>query len=138
LKFSAIQYSCGENPSENIDRAETLIRQAAGQGADLIALQELFHTTYFCRETDRRFFSWAETVPGPITDRFSDLARETGTVLLIPMFEKKAPGLYYNSMVVIERDGSIAGHYRKMHIPDDPGFYEKYYFTPGDKGFHGC
>ncbi len=135
MKFSAIQYSCGENPSENIARAESLIRQAAAQGADLIALQELFHTTYFCRETDRRFFSWAEKIPGPITERFSDLARETGTVLLIPMFEKKAPGLYYNSMVVMERDGSIAGHYRKMHIPDDPGFYEKYYFTPGDKGF---
>ncbi len=112
-----------------------MIRKAAHNGSGLIALQELFHTTYFCREIDQDFFSWAEEIPGPITHRFSKLAKELGVVLLVPMFEKKAPGVYFNSMVVLEKDGSIFDLYRKMHIPDDPGFYEKYYFTPGDKGF---
>jgi len=135
VKFSAIQNSCSSNIDENIDKAELLIRKAAADGADVVALQELFHTTYFCREIDQKYFNWAEPIPGPITERFSSLAAELKIVLLLPMFEKKAPGVYFNTMVVIENDGSILGIYRKMHIPDDPGFYEKYYFTPGDKGF---
>ena len=135
MKFSTIQYSCDSDPAKNSDKAEELIREAASAGADCIALQELFNTTYFCREIDNKFFSLAETIPGPTTQRFSELANELNVVLLLPMFEKKAPGVYFNSMVVIERDGSLLGTYRKMHIPDDPGFYEKFYFTPGDLGF---
>ena len=135
MKFSAIQNSCSSNIDENIDKAELLIKKAAADGADVVALQELFHTTYFCREIDQKYFNWAEPIPGSITERFSRLAAELKIVLLLPMFEKKAPGVYFNTMVVIEKDGSILGTYRKMHIPDDPGFYEKYYFTPGDKGF---
>lgn len=135
MKFSAIQYSCTTNIDENIDKAEILIRKSAENGTDVVALQELFHTTYFCREIDQKYFNWAEPIPGPITERFSRLAAELKIVLLLPMFEKRAPGVYFNTMVVIEKDGSISGTYRKMHIPDDPGFYEKYYFTPGDKGY---
>lgn len=135
MKLSAIQYSCTDIPGENIEKAEDLIRQAAAEGTDLIVLQELFHTTYFCRETDRVYFDWAEPVPGPVTRRFCDLARELNVVLLLPLFEKQAPGIYFNSLAVIERDGTLLGSYRKMHIPDDPGFHEKYYFTPGDRGF---
>jgi len=135
VKFSAIQNSCSSNIDENIDKAELLIRKAAADGADVVALQELFHTTYFCREIDQKYFIWADPIPGPITERFSSLAAELKIVLLLPMFEKKAPGVYFNTMVVIENDGSILGIYRKMHIPDDPGFYEKYYFAPGDLGF---
>lgn len=133
--ISLIQFSCGESPAENRDKASHFIKKAADDGGRLVVLQELFDTTYFCREIDQRFFSWAEPVPGPLTERFSKLAKELGIVLVLPLFEKKAPGIYYNTTVVIEKDGSIPGIYRKMHIPDDPGFYEKYYFTPGDLGF---
>ena len=129
------QYSCGENPGENLDKAEHFITKAAKGGAKLIALQELFQTTYFCREIDQKFFEWAEPVPGPATDRFCKLAKQLQVVILLPLFERKAAGLFYNTLVVIEKDGTIPGIYRKMHIPDDPGFYEKYYFTPGDLGF---
>lgn len=135
MKFSAIQYSCSENPAANAEKAVALIRKAAEDGTRIVALQELFHTTYFCREIDQSFFDWAEPIPGPLTRRFCKLAEELNIVILLPMFEKKAPGIYFNSMAVIERDGSLLGVYRKMHIPDDPGFYEKYYFTPGDTGF---
>jgi len=135
VKFSAIQNSCSSNIDENIDKAESLIRKSAENGANIVALQELFHTTYFCREIDQKYFNWAEPIPGPITERFSRLAAELNIVLLLPMFEKKAPGVYFNAMVVFEKDGGILGTYRKMHIPDDPGFYEKYYFTPGDNGY---
>lgn len=135
MKFAAIQYPCSENIAENMDRAEHHIRKAAMNGATVIGLQELFNTTYFCREIDQRFFEWAEPIPGKITGHFTALAKEVGVILLLPFFEKKAPGVYFNSMVVIEKDGSVPGIYRKMHIPDDPGFFEKYYFTPGDLGF---
>jgi len=135
VKFAAIQFACTTNLPENSDKAEHFIREAAESGADCIALQELFNSTYFCREIDQTFFSWAEPVPGPATDRFSKLAKELGVVILLPLFERKAAGIYFNTMVVLEKDGTIAGLYRKMHIPDDPGFYEKYYFTPGDLGF---
>ncbi|MCC5907646.1 MAG: carbon-nitrogen hydrolase [Balneolaceae bacterium] len=135
VTVSLLQYSCSESPLENREKAENLIAQAAGNGAQLIALQELFDTTYFCREVDQRFFEWAEPVPGPTTDQFTKLAKQLGVVILLPLFEKKAAGVYFNTLVVIEKDGTIPGVYRKMHIPDDPGFYEKYYFTPGDLGF---
>ena len=133
--FAAIQYSCSENISDNLDTAETLITQAAEGGVQVVALPELFNTTYFCREIDQNFFSWAEPIPGPTTARFSVLAKRLGVIILLPLFERKAPGVYFNTMAVIESDGTIEGIYRKMHIPDDPGFYEKYYFTPGDLGF---
>jgi len=129
------QYSCTANLSENLDKAEHMIEKSTKNGANLIALQELFHTTYFCREINPDYFQWAESIPGPVTKRFCSLAKSLNTVLLLPLFERKAPGVYFNTMVVIESDGSIVGIYRKMHIPDDPGFYEKYYFTPGDLGF---
>lgn len=129
------QYSCSENLVENLDKAELMVEESVKNGANLIALQELFHTTYFCREINQDFFKWSESIPGPTTDRFCKTAKRLNTVILLPLFERKAPGLYYNTMVVIESDGSILGIYRKMHIPDDPGFYEKYYFTPGDLGF---
>jgi N-carbamoylputrescine amidase len=135
VKFSAIQNSCSTDLEENINKAESFIRKSAENGADVIALQELFHTTYFCREIDQKYFNWAEPIPGPITKRFGLLAAELEIVLLLPMFERKAAGVYFNTMVVFEKDGAILGTYRKMHIPDDPGFYEKYYFTPGDKGY---
>ncbi|PWN07654.1 acyltransferase [Rhodohalobacter mucosus] len=115
--------------------AEHLISKAAEAGAKVIALQELFNTPYFCREMDSRFFEWAEPVPGRTTEQFTALAKKLGVIILLPLFEKKAPGVYFNTMAVIEKEGKLAGIYRKMHIPDDPGFYEKYYFTPGDLGF---
>ncbi|MEX0945467.1 MAG: carbon-nitrogen hydrolase [Balneolaceae bacterium] len=129
------QYSCGENLAENLDKAQHFVSEAANGGAKLIALQELFQTTYFCREINQKYFEWAEPVPGPTTDHFCKLAKQLQVVILLPLFERKAPGIYFNTMVVIEKDGTIPGIYRKMHIPDDPGFYEKYYFTPGDLGF---
>ncbi len=133
--IALIQYSCTENPIENRDKAEHFIQEAANEGAGIVVLQELFDTIYFCREIDSRYFDWAVAVPGPVTDRFCRLAEQLSVVLLLPLFERKAPGVYFNTLVVIEKDGTIAGAYRKMHIPDDPGFYEKYYFTPGDLGF---
>lgn len=118
-----------------MDSAERLIREAAKSGAKVIALQELFNTIYFCREIDQKYFGWAESIPGNTSKRFAALAKELEVIILLPLFEKKAAGVYFNSLLVLEKDGSIAGVYRKMHIPDDPGFYEKYYFTPGDMGF---
>ncbi len=134
-EISLIQYSCSDNLNENRDKAEHYITKAAKEGAGLVAMPELFHTTYFCREIDPRFFEWAEPADGKTVNRFAALAKKLGIVLLLPFFERKAAGVYFNTMAVIEKDGSIAGIYRKMHIPDDPGFYEKYYFTPGDTGF---
>lgn len=129
------QYSCSEDLAENLDKAEHMIADSVNKGANLVALQELFHTTYFCREINQDYFRWAEAIPGPATERFCKIAKQLNTVILLPLFEREAPGVYYNTMVVIEADGTILGIYRKMHIPDDPGFYEKYYFTPGDLGF---
>jgi N-carbamoylputrescine amidase len=134
-EIALIQYSCSEKLNENLDKAEQLIVQAAGEGASLIAMQELFSTTYFCREIDQSFFDWAEPLNGKSVTRFANLAKQLQVVILLPFFERKAAGLYFNTMAVLEQDGSLAGFYRKMHIPDDPGFYEKYYFTPGDTGF---
>ncbi|MDX1591010.1 MAG: carbon-nitrogen hydrolase [Balneolaceae bacterium] len=135
MKFAAIQYPCSENIRENIDRAEHHIVSAAEAGARVIGLQELFNTTYFCREMEPDYFNWAEPIPGKTTEYFMELAKKLNVIILLPLFEKKASGVYFNTLAVIEKDGSLAGIYRKMHIPDDPAFYEKYYFTPGDLGF---
>ncbi|MGL5547029.1 MAG: carbon-nitrogen hydrolase, partial [Tannerellaceae bacterium] len=109
--------------------------EAAAQGAELVVLQELHNGLYFCQVEDTNNFDQAETIPGPSTETFGALAKELGIVLVLSLFEKRAPGLYHNTAVVLEKDGSIAGKYRKMHIPDDPAYYEKFYFTPGDLGF---
>lgn len=119
----------------NVDRAIEQIRQAAGQGARLICLQEMFTSLYFCQSEDHDQFRWAESIPGPTTQKLCDVARELGVVIVAGMFERRTAGLFHNTAVVIESDGSIVGKYRKMHIPDDPFFYEKFYFTPGDTGF---
>jgi N-carbamoylputrescine amidase len=111
------------------------IRRAAAQGAQLVLLQELHTGLYFCQVEDTEFFDLAETIPGPTTNTLGDLAKELGLVIVCSLFEKRATGLYHNTAVVLDTDGSIAGKYRKMHIPDDPGYYEKFYFTPGDLGF---
>ena len=121
---------------DNISRLEENIRDLARRGAQLIVLQELHNSLYFCQVEDVNNFDLAETIPGPSTDFFGQLAQELGIVIVTSLFEKRAPGLYHNTAVVIEKDGSIAGIYRKMHIPDDPAYYEKFYFTPGDLGFH--
>jgi len=135
LKVGLVQQGCGEDREKNLRAGEAGIRKAAAQGAGLIALQELHATRYFCQTEDTCVFELAESVPGPSTERFGKLARELGVVLVLSLFERRAAGIYHNTAVVIERDGTLAGRYRKMHIPDDPGYYEKFYFTPGDLGF---
>jgi N-carbamoylputrescine amidase len=121
---------------KNLERIEAGIKEAAQQGAQLVVLQELHNSIYFCQTENTELFDLAETIPGPSTERFGKLAKELGVVIVTSLFERRATGLYHNTAVVIERDGSIAGKYRKMHIPDDPAYYEKFYFTPGDLGFH--
>ncbi len=135
VRTALIQQSNGADTSVNILKLEHNIRQAATQGAQLVVLQELHNSLYFCQTEDTNLFDLAETIPGPSTDRFGNLAKELGLVIVTSLFEKRAPGLYHNTAVVFEKDGSIAGKYRKMHIPDDPAYYEKFYFTPGDTGF---
>ncbi len=130
-----IQLSCTADPDSNLERTISHIRDAADGGAQIVCLQELFNTTYFCQTVDDRFFSWAEPVPGPTTTRMSELAEELEIVILAPFFERRAAGIYHNSLVVIDADGSLLGKYRKKHIPDDPGFHEKYYFTPGEDDY---
>ena len=120
---------------DNVMRLKYGIRRCAEQGAELIVLQELHNGLYFCQTEDVGAFDLAETIPGPSTNEFGVLAKELGVVLVLSLFEKRAPGLYHNTAVVMEKDGMIAGKYRKMHIPDDPAYYEKFYFTPGDLGF---
>jgi N-carbamoylputrescine amidase len=127
--------SCSTNPEENISKSEARIREAAAQGAEIVCLQELFRTQYFCREENADLFALAEPIPGPTTDRLSKLADELGVVIVASLFERRAPGLYHNTAAIINADGTIQGLYRKMHIPDDPLYYEKFYFTPGDLGF---
>ncbi len=112
------------------------IRQLASEGAELIVMQELHNGLYFCQTEDTDVFDQAETIPGPSTSLFGQLAKELRVVIVLSLFEKRAAGLYHNTAVVIEKDGTIVGKYRKMHIPDDPAYYEKFYFTPGDLGFH--
>lgn len=135
LTVGLVQQAGGDNRQENHDRSIAGIRQAAAQGAELVVLQELHASRYFCQIEDSSLFDLAETIPGPSTEQLGALAVELGIVLVTSLFERRAPGLYHNTAVVLEKDGSIAGRYRKMHIPDDPGYYEKFYFTPGDLGF---
>ena len=129
------QMSCGEDPVANLDHQVRLAERAMKDGARIVCTQELFRSQYFCQVEDHRFFALAETIPGPSTEALSAVARKYSAVVVASLFEKRAAGLYHNTAVVIEADGSIMGIYRKMHIPDDPLFYEKFYFTPGDTGF---
>ena len=135
MKVGLIQQQNSADRAANITKLQQRIRQAAAEGAELVVLQELHNGLYFCQTEDTRVFDQAEPIPGPSTELFGALAKELGVVLVLSLFERRAPGLYHNTAVVIERDGSIAGKYRKMHIPDDPAYYEKFYFTPGDLGF---
>lgn len=135
VNVAAIQLSCVADVEENLRRNEEAIRNAASKGANLICLQELFSSLYFCQSEDHEQFELAQPIPGPTTERISSLAAELDVVIIAGVFERRAPGLFHNSAVIIESDGRIAGLYRKMHIPDDPFFYEKFYFTPGDLGF---
>jgi len=130
-----IQQSNTSDIESNINKLITNIRICASQGAQLIILPELHNSLYFCQTENTQIFDLAETIPGPSTELFGALAKELGVILVLSLFEKRAPGLYHNTSVVIEKDGTIAGKYRKMHIPDDPAYYEKFYFTPGDLGF---
>ncbi|MDD2365030.1 MAG: carbon-nitrogen hydrolase [Desulfuromonadaceae bacterium] len=136
LKTALIQQKCSNHRDDNIAKTSEMIRKAAASGAALVVLQELHTSTYFCQIESPDFFDLAESIPGASTDLFGKLAAELGIVIVTSLFERRAAGLYHNTAVVLESDGSIAGIYRKMHIPDDPGFYEKFYFTPGDLGFN--
>ena len=127
--------SCEAHVAANVDKAETRIRDAAARGAQIVCLQELFTSLYFCDVEDHHNFSLAESIPGSTTDRMSKLAGELGVVIVASLFEKRAQGLYHNTTAVLDADGTYLGKYRKMHIPDDPGYYEKFYFTPGDLGY---
>lgn len=136
MKVALIQQKNTGNREDNIAKLTENISRSAAGGAELIVLQELHNGLYFCQTEDTSVFDQAETIPGPSTEYFGQLAAQHKVVLVLSLFEKRAPGLYHNTAVVIEQDGSIAGKYRKMHIPDDPAYYEKFYFTPGDLGFH--
>lgn len=135
LKVGMVQQSCGKDIAANIAKLEANIRDCAAKGAQLIVLQELHNSVYFCQTEEAALCDLAEPIPGPSTEKFGALAKELGIVLVLSLFERRAPGIYHNTAVVMEKDGTIAGKYRKMHIPDDPCFYEKFYFTPGDLGF---
>ncbi|MDX8338279.1 carbon-nitrogen hydrolase [Draconibacterium sp. IB214405] len=135
LKVGIIQQKRSGNKDENTQNSLTAIKKCAEMGAELVVLQELHASLYFCQVEDVDLFDLAEPIPGKDTEIFAAAAKENGVVLVTSLFEKRAPGLYHNTAVVFEKDGSMAGKYRKMHIPDDPGFYEKFYFTPGDMGF---
>ena len=135
MKVGLVQQANTADRAANIEKLQRHIRQAAAEGAELVVLQELHNGLYFCQTEDTHVFDQAEPIPGPSTELFGSLAKELGVVLVLSLFERRAPGLYHNTAVVLERDGSIAGKYRKMHIPDDPAYYEKFYFTPGDLGF---
>jgi len=135
VSFALIQLSCDEDQSKNALKTFSAIREAASKGAQVICLQELFQSVYFCYEENPSFFDLAETIPGPLTNQLGDLAKELGVVIVASMFEKRAAGIFHNTTAVLDADGRYLGKYRKMHIPDDPGYYEKYYFTPGDLGY---
>ncbi|MDY3248535.1 MAG: carbon-nitrogen hydrolase [Prevotella sp.] len=136
LNIGVLQQHNTAQTDDNRRRLAQGIERLAAQGAQLIVLQELHNSLYFCQVEDVAHFDLAEPIPGPSTQFFGQLAKRLGVVIVTSLFERRAPGLYHNTAVVIERDGSIAGRYRKMHIPDDPAYYEKFYFTPGDQGFH--
>jgi N-carbamoylputrescine amidase len=135
FKVGLIQMKVAREPSENIDRAVHFIGEAARAGARVVCLPELFQSQYFCQTEDPALFDLAEPVPGPTTEALGEAARKTDTTIVAPLFERRAPGVYHNSLVVIGPDSRILGRYRKMHIPDDPAYYEKFYFAPGDLGF---
>lgn len=135
LSTGLVQHACGDDRAANLAASLAGIRDAARRGARLVLLQELHVGRYFCQHENTAFFDWAETIPGPSSEQLSAVARECGVVVVGSLFERRAPGLYHNTAVVFDKDGSLAGKYRKMHIPDDPGYYEKFYFTPGDLGF---
>ena len=136
IKVGLIQQKCTENKEVNLKKSIEEIKKCASNGAELIVLQELHSSLYFCQTEDTGLFDLAEKIPGPSTDLFSKIAKDLEVVIVTSLFEKRAAGLYHNTAVVFEKDGSIAGKYRKMHIPDDPAYYEKFYFTPGDLGFN--
>ena len=136
MKIGFVQQANVAEVSVNREKLASNIRKCASKGAELVVLQELHNSLYFCQTENTALFDLAEAVPGPSTEFYGALAKELGVVLVLSLFEKAMPGLYFNTAVVIEKDGTVAGKYRKMHIPDDPGFYEKFYFTPGDLGFN--
>jgi N-carbamoylputrescine amidase len=135
VKIGLIQMECEEDVAKNLHRAELFIKEASDKGAQIVCLQELFYSKYFCQIEDHQNFELSEPIPGPIIEKLQNFAKSLNIVLIAPVFEKRTEGIYHNSAVVIDADGSLAGTYRKMHIPDDPCFYEKFYFTPGDLGF---
>jgi N-carbamoylputrescine amidase len=135
FRVGLVQMACGDDPADNLERAAARIAEAARRGADVVCLQELFRSRYFCTREEASRFDLAEPVPGPSTERLARVAREHGVVIVASLFERRAPGLHHNTAAVLDGDGALLGLYRKMHIPDDPLYYEKYYFAPGDTGF---
>ena len=135
FRIGLVQMSCSPDPAANLEKAAARVGEAARAGAELVCLPELFRSQYFCQREDPATFDLAEPVPGPSTERLSRAAKEAGVAVVAPVFERRAPGLYHNSAAMLDTDGRIVGLYRKMHIPDDPAYYEKFYFTPGDLGF---
>ncbi|GHC07401.1 carbon-nitrogen hydrolase [Cerasicoccus arenae] len=135
VSLGLVQMAMVADPAQNVATASALVREAAAQGAQIICLPEMFNTLYFCRTQDVAQFDLAEPIPGPSVEAMQALAAELGVVIIVPTFERRAPGLYHNTAAIIDADGSLLGKYRKMHIPQDPGFEEKFYFTPGDLGF---
>jgi N-carbamoylputrescine amidase len=135
VKVGLVQMSCTADKQQNLQKAVEKVREAAGQGAQIVCLQELFTSLYFCDEENHDNFQLAEAIPGPSTDELSKVAAELGVVIIASLFEKRTQGLYHNTTAILDADGAYLGKYRKMHIPDDPGFYEKFYFTPGDLGY---
>jgi N-carbamoylputrescine amidase len=135
FRVGLVQMRCTAIPDDNVERAIAGVREAAGRGAGIVCLPELFRTQYFCQREDAELFELAEPIPGPTSERFVALARECRTAIVVSLFERRAAGVYHNTAVVIDADGTLRGRYRKMHIPDDPLYNEKFYFTPGDLGF---
>jgi len=135
FQVGLVQMAMAREAAENVERAVKGVRDAAQKGAEVVCLPEMYRTPYFCQREDAALFDLAETVPGPSTEAFQKAAKDAGVAVVVPIFEKRATGLYHNSAVVIDADGAVLGLYRKMHIPDDPAFFEKFYFTPGDLGF---
>jgi N-carbamoylputrescine amidase len=135
FRLGLVQMRCGTDPDANVERAVAGVREAAGRGAQIVCLPELFRTQYFCQREDPALFDLAEPIPGPTSDRMAAVAKELGVVIVASLFERRAAGVYHNTAVALDADGTMVGRYRKMHIPDDPLYYEKFYFTPGDLGF---
>ena len=135
LTIALVQMACGPVPKENLSSAVAKVEEASRRGAKVVCLPELFRSQYFCQSEDPALFDLAESIPGPSTEALGKVAGQLNVVIIVPVFERRTAGIYHNSVVVVDSDGSIAGLYRKMHIPDDPAYYEKFYFTPGDRGF---